>query len=131
MSHLENTLSSLTSAFVVRTLNAIRAAPLEELVALTGQPRAVGPARSPSDAPRARHSTRTNRPNGPLRSDEIDASLSQLLALLTKNRGAQGGKLRTKLGLSKGQFLRVVTAGIDKKRVRRVGEKRGVRYFIV
>jgi len=123
----------LTSAFVVRTLNAIRAAPLEELVAITGRRGEVARAPIPIPIPfgrRNRHSTRTTRPNGPLRSDELDQSLSQLLALLTKNKGAQGGKLRTKLGLSKGQFLRVVTAGIDKKKVRRVGEKRGVRYFI-
>jgi hypothetical protein len=127
VNQLRNLLSSLTSSFVTRTLNAIRAAPLEEIAALTGRPTAM----PLTVRGKSRHSTRTARPNGPLRSDEIEQSLSQLLALLTKNRGAQGGKLRTKLGLSKGQFLRVVTAGIDKKKVRRVGEKRGVRYFTV
>ena len=81
-----------------------------------------------SAAPAAAAARRGGRTSGV----DIDKSLVELLALLGKSRnGAQGGELRKDLRLSKGQFLRVAAAGVHSKKIRRIGERRGIKYFLV
>ena len=123
MSHLHATITNLASDFAGRVLQAIRSAPLGEIVPLGHAPAQKAAAASAGVA----------RPGRPGRTSgvDIDQSLTDLLALLGRNPdGAQGGALRRQLRLSKGQFLRVAAAGVHSNKMRREGERRGIRYFL-
>lgn len=128
MSQLRESLSKIATTFVDDMLRAVRDAPLYSVAQVAQLPDAPSePERSAS----GRHSTRTRRVGGSLRAREIDTLLGQLLALLAKYpEGEQGGNLRYELGLSKGQFLRVATAGLATKRLRREGYRRGIKYYL-
>lgn len=139
MSHLQETIARLATEFANSVLHAIRSAPLSEIMptGAAAAPKAAAreavrapvratPARSA--APAAAAARRGGRTSGV----DIDKSLVELLALLGKSRnGAQGGELRKDLRLSKGQFLRVAAAGVHSKKIRRIGERRGIKYFLV
>lgn len=123
MSELNQTIARLASDFADRLLQAIRNAPLADVVR-----GAKAQSKPPKVARRA--GTGAKAPVGSAGVD-IDKSLAELLLLLGKSReGAQGGSLRKELRLSKGQFLRVAAAGVHSKKVVRVGERRGIKYFL-
>ena len=139
MSHLQETIARLATEFANSVLHAIRSAPLSEIVptGAVAAPKA-GPreaVRAPVRAaarPAAPSSAASSRRGGRTSGVDIDKSLVELLALLGKSRsGAQGGELRKELHLSKGQFLRVAAAGVHSKKIRRIGERRGIKYFLV
>lgn len=121
MSQLNQTIARLAADFADRLLQAIRNAPLADV---------VQGANARSKAPPAGRRAAPKASAGSAGVD-IDKSLAELLVLLEKSRGgAQGGKLRKELRLSKGQFLRVAAAGVHSKKVVRVGERRGIKYFL-
>ncbi len=121
MSQLNQTIARLASDFADRLLQAIRNAPLADV---------VRGAKAQSKPPKVARRTGAKAPVGSAGVD-IDKSLAELLLLLGKSReGAQGGSLRKELRLSKGQFLRVAAAGVHSKKVVRVGERRGIKYFL-
>lgn len=145
MSHLNETIKRLAADFAEHLLQAIRSAPLAEIFAgdsaapaakaakaakAPAAPKAAKAAKPAKAAP-ASAPAEASRGGGRASGVDIDKSLAQLLVLLGKSKGgAQGGKLRKELKLSKGQFLRVAAAGVHSKKIRRTGERRGIKYFL-
>lgn len=128
MSQLNQTIARLASDFAERLLEAIRHAPLADVVQGARVREATAPTKKRAKAKPT--SPASGSANGGAGVD-IDKSLAELLVLLGKARdGAQGGSLRKELKLSKGQFLRVAAAGVHSKKVVRVGERRGIKYFL-
>ncbi len=141
MSHLQETIARLATEFANSVLHAIRSAPLSEIMptGAVAAPKAAAareavraPVRATPARAAAPASAASSRRGGRTSGVDIDKSLVELLALLGKSRnGAQGGELRKDLRLSKGQFLRVAAAGVHSKKIRRIGERRGIKYFLV
>jgi len=125
---LNQTIARLASDFADRLLQAIRNAPLADVVSGA---RAQAPPQKAARPPKGPQKAPPKAAGAGSSGVDIDKSLAELLVLLGKSRdGAQGGSLRKELRLSKGQFLRVAAAGVHSKRVVRVGERRGIKYYL-
>jgi hypothetical protein len=131
MSNLQSQLNHLAENFAAAVVEALKGAPLQELL---GNGRAVGNGRS---APRAssRSTVKPVRSSGrlPRRSaEDIAKALEQVVSLVKKHAdGLRAEQFRDKLGLQPKELPRILKEGISKRVLKSKGQKRATTYFAV
>jgi hypothetical protein len=129
MSNIQVQLNQLAQNFATAVLDALKGAPLQELLA---DGRKVGNGRS---AVRAAGSsgTRPTRPSSRLRrrsAQDIAKALEQVVGLLKKNpEGLRAERIRDELGLQPKEMPRILKEGLSKKVLKSRGQKRATTYF--
>jgi hypothetical protein len=124
---LHSQLSALADSFANAVLEAIRGAPLEELL---GESR-----RRPASAPRAKASSKPGRASASDRlkrrsPDDIAQALEQVHGLLKRNReGLRAEQIRDELSMQSKEMPRVLAEGLSKRKLRKKGQKRATTYF--
>jgi hypothetical protein len=117
---LRNTIHELAQSFAASVLDAIRGAPLEEILVATG-----GGVRSAKAAPVARGGRLERRSV-----EDIAGLVAQIVTLL---EGAPGGlraeQIRSALGLEAKELPRPLADALAQKRITKSGEKRATTYF--
>jgi hypothetical protein len=131
-STLRNRLNDLAASFSAGVLDAIRGAPLEELLSEPsgGKARAL---RLPSaaepasaTAPRRRRSGRLPRRSA----GDISQAVEKIVGLLGENPGGlRAEQIRQKLGLEAKELPRPLKEGLEGGRLSKVGRKRATTYF--
>ena len=128
MPNLQSTISNLAEHFVRGVLEALRQAPLAEILAETvssGRPR----------QPEARAVERAARgggsPRRPRRGGDVDQVLTQIVTALTEagGGGLRSEELRKRLGLARADLTRALGKALAAGQVRKTGEKRATTYF--
>jgi len=124
---LHSQLSALADRFASAVLEAIRGAPLEEL---------LGDARArPQSSSRARPGARPARggSSGRLRRrspDDIAKALEQVHGLLKRKKdGLRAEQIRDELNMQSKEMPRVLAEGLAKRKLRKKGQKRATTYF--
>jgi hypothetical protein len=124
---LHSQLSALAGTFANSVLDAIRGAPLEELL---GEARA-----RPSSTARAKTASKPARASGSGRlkrrsPDDIANALEQVHGLLKRNReGLRAEQIRDELSMQSKEMPRVLAEGLAKRKLRKKGQKRATTYF--
>jgi hypothetical protein len=129
MSNLQSRLQEIAQNFANSVLDALKGAPLQELL---GDIRAVGDGRS---ALRANGSPtpRSKRSSGrlPRRSaEDIARLLEQVVSVVKKHGdGLRAEQIRDELGLQPREMPRVLKEGLSTKKLKTKGQKRATTYF--
>jgi hypothetical protein len=116
-SRLHSRISQLTSSFVDSVLDAVKSSSISELLA----PSAVG---------RAMHAPATGRL--PRRSaEDIAKTLEIVVSLLgSRKNGLRAEQIRAELSMQAKELPRILKEGLNRKKLRTVGQKRATTYFV-
>jgi hypothetical protein len=121
-------LAALADSFANAVLDAIRGAPLEELLGGTsaGRPSAVRHSTPTPRSARASSSGRLKR-----RSDEdIAKALEEIQGLLKRHKdGLRAEQLRKSLQMQSKEMPRVLAEGLAKRKLKKKGQKRATTYY--
>jgi hypothetical protein len=135
---LKNTISSLAESFASEILAALRTASLDDLTALAGGGAAAGarrrPGRPPKAAAAAPAAAGTKVPRvkkgGRRSAGDIEKVASAIVgAVKGAKSGLRSEQIQKALGLSKKDTQRPIAWALEKKLLRKTGEKRGTTYF--
>jgi hypothetical protein len=127
---LHSRLSALADNFANAILDAIRGAPLEELLGGTARARSSGARSSPA-------TTRPGRPSSSRRlkrrsPQDIAKALEQVQGLLKRNKdGLRAEQIRDALRMQSKEMPRVLAEGLTKRKLKKKGQKRATTYFAV
>jgi len=136
--NLKTTIDSLAQTFAAGILQAIRSAPLDEILgegAGRGGRRPGRPAKAAGGGGET-----TNNAGGGRRArsgrlarrsaDDIQAVVDSIVALVKKNKnGLRAEQIRAQLNLDKREIGRPIAEALSKKRLMKKGEKRATTYF--
>jgi hypothetical protein len=126
---LHSQLSALADTFATAVLDAIRGAPLEELLG-EARARPASPARAkPGPKPaRSAASGRLKRRS----SEDIADALEQVHGLLRRNKdGLRAEQIRDELSMQSKEMPRVLAEGLSKRKLKKKGQKRATTYYAV
>lgn len=137
---LRSRLNDLAASFSASVLDAIRGAPLEELVSgSSSRGRAPAAARS---ARRATPGTSAAEPSTPAArrrtgrlarrsAGDISQAIDRIVGLLKDNPGGlRAEQIRQKLGLQAKELPRPIKEGLEAGRFAKAGQKRATTYFV-
>jgi hypothetical protein len=129
MPSLQTQLTELAQSFADAVLDAVRAAPLQDL--LGGGRAASNGRRTPRSDGAA--SPRAQRSSGRLRrrsAEDIAKALDQVVALVKKHSdGLRAEQIRDQLRLQPKEMPRILKEGLSKKVLKTKGQKRATTYF--
>lgn len=131
MSNLHSQLASLATSFANAVLQAIKGAPLEELLSESSAPSARPRREQPNGAPRPA-AARTRSPGRLKRRspEDIASALDQVVALVKKNKGGlRAEQIRDQLNMQAKEMPRILKEGLAKKQLKSRGQKRATTYF--
>ena len=130
MSNLQTQLTRLAQNFAAAIVEALKGAPLQELL---GDGRALANGRSAVRA--SGPSIRPVRTSGRLRrrsAEDIAKALDQVVSLIKKHsEGLRAEQVRDKLGLQAKEMPRIFKEGLSKRVLKSKGQKRATTYFAV
>jgi hypothetical protein len=126
-SHLHSRISQLATSFVDSVLEAVKSSSLQEI--LEGGPTRRG-------EPRALRATAARPPRVtpgrlPRRSaEEIAKTLEVVVSLLgSRKNGLRAEQIRSELNMQAKELPRILKEGLQRKKLRAVGQKRATTYF--
>ncbi len=109
MENLRSTLIDLANTFALQLLGVVRESSVADVRSALGEPRA-----------RTSHAAKASSNEGP----------GAIVALLEKRRaGMRATEIRDALGMSQAQLARLVTEGLQTKKLVKTGVRRGTMYF--
>lgn len=128
---LRQRLDELASAFASEVLDAIRGAPLQELVGAHSAGLRVARRSVTVDGPSAPVAARGRGGRLPRRSaDDIEQVVEQIVGLLRQTpKGLRAEQIREKLGLEAKELPRPLAEALDSGRLAKSGQKRATTYF--
>jgi hypothetical protein len=127
---LHSRLSALADNFANAILDAIRGAPLEELLGGTAKARPSG-VRSAAATPRAGRASSSRRLKRRSPQD-IAKALEQVQGLLKRHKdGLRAEQIRGALHMQSKEMPRVLSEGLAKRKLKKKGQKRATTYFAV
>jgi hypothetical protein len=130
MPNLSQQLEALATSFATEVLRAIRSASLTDIMAETAaaQPSPVkrGPGR-PKGPPRPVK----NRRQQQLKKVKTASVVSLIVDYVRAHPGTSGEAARKALGVPATRWNRAVPQALAEKKIRRVGKKRGTKYWTV
>lgn len=131
---LKNQIETLATTFATEVLRAIRSAPLEEILAETGQAPAGRRGRPATTSPAFGGAQTKGRGRGgrlPRRSPEAIAKvIDSIVSELKKAKGGlRSEELQKALGLDKKEIARPIAEALSSKAIRKTGQKRATTYF--
>jgi hypothetical protein len=130
MGTLHSRLSALADNFANAVLDAIRGAPLEELLggASAARSSAVRPSKVSLPTARASSSGRLKRRSP----DDIAEALDHIHGLLKRHKdGLRAEQIRDQLHMQSKEMPRVLSEGLSKRKLKKKGQKRATTYFAV
>ena len=128
MATLHSRLSALADNFANAVLDAIRAAPLEDLLGAPTRGRPPSASVSRGAPRRARSAGRLKRRS----SDDIAKALEHIHGLLKRHRdGLRAEQIRDALHMQSKEMPRVLAEGLSKRKLKKKGQKRATTYFAV
>jgi hypothetical protein len=129
MSNLQSQLNHLAQNFAAAVVEALKGAPLQELL---GDGRTVSNGRS---APRVagRPTAKPGRSSGRLArrsAEDIANALEQVVSLVKKHAdGLRAEQVRDQLGLQPKEMPRILKEGLSKRVLKSKGQKRATTYY--
>jgi hypothetical protein len=128
MATLHSRLSALADNFASAVLDAIRAAPLEDLLGSPSRGRPAGASATRGAPRRARSSGRLKRRS----SADIAKALEHIHGLLKRHKdGLRAEQIRDALRMQSKEMPRVLSEGLSKRKLKKKGQKRATTYFAV
>jgi len=128
MATLHSRLSALADNFASAVLDAIRAAPLEDLLGAPSRGRPPSTSAAKAAPRRARSSGRLKRRSA----DDIATALEHIHGLLKRNKdGLRAEQIRDALHMQSKEMPRVLSEGLAKRKLKKKGQKRATTYFAV
>jgi hypothetical protein len=126
---LHSRLSALADNFANTVLDAIRGAPLEELLGGdSGRSSAVRRSKATPKPARASSSGRLKRRSP----EDIATALEQVHGLLKRHKdGLRAEQIRDTLRMQSKEMPRVLSEGLSKRKLKKKGQKRATTYFAV
>ena len=132
--NLKSTIDTLAQTFAAGILQAIRSAPLDEILGegagrggrKPGRPaKATTAAESTGGGKRARGGRLARRT-----ADDIQAVVESIVSLVKKSKGGlRAEQIRAQLNLDKREIGRPIAEALAKKKLTKKGEKRATTYF--
>lgn len=124
---LHSRLSTLADNFANAVLDAIRGAPLEQLLGEAGgRPSAGRPPKATPRPARAASSGRLKRRSP----EDIAAALESVHGLLKRHKdGLRAEQIRDTLRMQSKEMPRVLSEGLSKRKLKKKGQKRATTYF--
>jgi hypothetical protein len=124
---LHSRLSALADNFANSILDAIRGAPLEELLGTeSGRPSGVRSSKATPRPARASSSGRLKRRSP----EDIAQALEQVHGLLKRHKdGLRAEQIRDTLRMQSKEMPRVLAEGLSKRKLKKKGQKRATTYF--
>jgi hypothetical protein len=129
-SRLHSRISQLTSSFVDSVLDAVKSSSISEL--LDGRPAHRAEARIPSATSVGRTAQAPAAGRLPRRSaEDIAKTLEIVVSLLgSRKNGLRAEQIRAELSMQAKELPRILKEGLNRKKLRTVGQKRATTYFV-
>lgn len=130
--NLKSTIDSLAQTFAAGILQAIRSAPLDEILGEGGGRGGRKPGRPAKGAEAAPAAPKRGRGGRLARrsADDITAVVDSIVALVKKSKGGlRAEQIRAELNLDKREIGRPIAEALAKKKLTKKGEKRATTYF--
>jgi hypothetical protein len=129
---LHSRISVLVASFVDSVLEAVKSSSLEEILDGSGALRAAPRATRAAFAPRAARVPEARSGRLPRRSaEDIAKTLAIVVSLLgSRKNGLRAEQIRTELNMQAKELPRILKEGLDRKKIRAVGQKRATTYFV-
>lgn len=130
---LQAEIQSLADAFTESLLRALREATLEDILAETGRgapSRGTRAAAAPASASATRSRGRGKR----LRRSgkQLESTIGAIMGVLKGSKeGMRSEELQAALGVDKKVLVRPIALALADKKIKKTGEKRATRYFVV
>jgi len=127
---LHSRISLLASSFVDSVLQAVKSSSLQEILDGSSAPRAAV-ARGAAVAHRAVRGPAPRSGRLPRRSaEDIAKTLEVVVSLLgSRKNGLRAEQIRTELNMQAKELPRILKEGLNRKKIRAVGQKRATTYF--
>lgn len=124
MSRLHAQLESLAAEFAQSVLQTIRESSLEDLLAESRGRR--GPGRPPAASRSSGGGGKRVRRSA----EQLETTLTSIVSLLKKHKdGLRSEQIQEELGLSRKEIPRPITLGLQRKELKKKGQKRATVYF--
>jgi hypothetical protein len=134
--NLKSTIDSLAQTFAAGILQAIRSAPLDEILGEgaggRGGRKPGRPAKAASESPASTGGGKRARGGRLARrtADDIQAVVESIVQLVKKSKGGlRAEQIRAQLNLDKREIGRPIAEALAKKKLTKKGEKRATTYF--
>jgi hypothetical protein len=129
---LHSRISVLVASFVDSVLEAVKSSSLEEILDGSGARGAAPRAPRAAFAPRAPRVPEARSGRLPRRSaEDIAKTLEIVVSLLgSRKNGLRAEQIRTELNMQAKELPRILKEGLDRKKIRAVGQKRATTYFV-
>lgn len=129
---LHSRISVLVASFIDSVLETVKSSSLEEILDGSGAPRGAPRGPRAAFAPRAPRVPEARSGRLPRRSaEDIAKTLEIVVSLLgSRKNGLRAEQIRTELNMQAKELPRILKEGLDRKKIRAVGQKRATTYFV-